>query len=84
MAIYGILLSVFRPVKFWACENNVKDEAKKQSFQSSDLSTPSKEVPGVASRLKRSPKLVSVNVVGLTAFKCSYVQKLKITANGER
>eukprot|EP00924_Labyrinthula_sp_SR-Ha-C_P013257 augustus_masked-scaffold_45-processed-gene-0.5-mRNA-1 protein AED:1.00 eAED:1.00 QI:0/0/0/0/1/1/2/0/656 len=47
-----------------------------QSFQSSDLSTPSKEVPGVASRLKRSPKLVSVNVGGLTAFKCSYVQQL--------
>eukprot|EP00924_Labyrinthula_sp_SR-Ha-C_P012993 snap_masked-scaffold_12-processed-gene-5.54-mRNA-1 protein AED:1.00 eAED:1.00 QI:0/-1/0/0/-1/1/1/0/69 len=55
-----------------------------QSFQSSDLSTPSREVPGIASRLKRSPKLVSVNVGGLTAFKCSYVQKLKITANGER
>eukprot|EP00924_Labyrinthula_sp_SR-Ha-C_P013047 snap_masked-scaffold_12-processed-gene-7.35-mRNA-1 protein AED:1.00 eAED:1.00 QI:0/-1/0/0/-1/1/1/0/1167 len=47
-----------------------------QSFQSSDLSTPSREVLGIASRLKRFPKLVSVNVGGLTAFKCSYVQQL--------
>eukprot|EP00924_Labyrinthula_sp_SR-Ha-C_P005341 snap_masked-scaffold_1-processed-gene-28.18-mRNA-1 protein AED:1.00 eAED:1.00 QI:0/-1/0/0/-1/1/1/0/242 len=47
-----------------------------QCFQSSDLSTPSREVPGIGSRLKRSPKLVSVNVGGLTAFKCSYVQQL--------
>eukprot|EP00924_Labyrinthula_sp_SR-Ha-C_P001766 snap_masked-scaffold_64-processed-gene-0.45-mRNA-1 protein AED:1.00 eAED:1.00 QI:0/-1/0/0/-1/1/1/0/80 len=54
------------------------------SFQSSDLSTSSKEVPGAASRLKHFPKLVSVNIGGLTAFKCSYVQKFKITANGER
>eukprot|EP00924_Labyrinthula_sp_SR-Ha-C_P001642 snap_masked-scaffold_18-processed-gene-4.9-mRNA-1 protein AED:1.00 eAED:1.00 QI:0/-1/0/0/-1/1/1/0/69 len=55
-----------------------------QSFQSSDLSTPSKEVPGAASRLKHLPKLVSVNIGGLTAFKCSYVQQLNITVNGER
>eukprot|EP00924_Labyrinthula_sp_SR-Ha-C_P005450 augustus_masked-scaffold_1-processed-gene-31.66-mRNA-1 protein AED:1.00 eAED:1.00 QI:0/-1/0/0/-1/1/1/0/1165 len=47
-----------------------------QCFQSSDLSTPSREVPGAASRLKHFPKLVSVNVGGLTAFKCSYVQQL--------
>eukprot|EP00924_Labyrinthula_sp_SR-Ha-C_P010128 augustus_masked-scaffold_40-processed-gene-2.56-mRNA-1 protein AED:1.00 eAED:1.00 QI:0/0/0/0/1/1/2/0/1108 len=47
-----------------------------QSFQSSDLPTPSREVPGIANRLKRFPKLVSVNVGGLTAFKCSYVQQL--------
>eukprot|EP00924_Labyrinthula_sp_SR-Ha-C_P015962 augustus_masked-scaffold_4-processed-gene-14.53-mRNA-1 protein AED:1.00 eAED:1.00 QI:0/0/0/0/1/1/2/0/1120 len=47
-----------------------------QCFQSSDLSTPSREVPGIASRLKHFPKLVSVNVGGLTAFKCSYVQQL--------
>eukprot|EP00924_Labyrinthula_sp_SR-Ha-C_P013566 augustus_masked-scaffold_5-processed-gene-6.39-mRNA-1 protein AED:1.00 eAED:1.00 QI:0/0/0/0/1/1/3/0/290 len=47
-----------------------------QCFQSRDLPTPSKEVPGIASRLKHIPKLVSVNVGGLTAFKCRYVQQL--------
>eukprot|EP00924_Labyrinthula_sp_SR-Ha-C_P015674 snap_masked-scaffold_4-processed-gene-6.16-mRNA-1 protein AED:1.00 eAED:1.00 QI:0/-1/0/0/-1/1/1/0/78 len=69
--------------KFWACEKNVKDEAKSPVFRV-DLTTPSKEVPETASRLKHLPKLVSVNVGGLTAFKCSCVQKLKITVSGER
>eukprot|EP00924_Labyrinthula_sp_SR-Ha-C_P000558 augustus_masked-scaffold_27-processed-gene-2.4-mRNA-1 protein AED:1.00 eAED:1.00 QI:0/0/0/0/1/1/5/0/1086 len=70
------IIAMILTVKFWACENNVKDEAKMQSFQSSDLTTPSKEVPGTASRLKHLPKFVTVNVGGLTAFKCSYVQQL--------
>eukprot|EP00924_Labyrinthula_sp_SR-Ha-C_P011396 snap_masked-scaffold_36-processed-gene-2.66-mRNA-1 protein AED:1.00 eAED:1.00 QI:0/-1/0/0/-1/1/1/0/87 len=47
-----------------------------RGFQSSDLSTPSKDVTGAAIRLKYFPKFVSVNVGGLTAFKCSYVQQL--------
>eukprot|EP00924_Labyrinthula_sp_SR-Ha-C_P013345 snap_masked-scaffold_45-processed-gene-1.61-mRNA-1 protein AED:1.00 eAED:1.00 QI:0/0/0/0/1/1/2/0/203 len=47
-----------------------------QSFQSSDLSTPLREVPGAATRLMHSPKLVNLNVGGLTAVKCSYVQQL--------